>query len=301
MKICFKQVCLLPVLFIVFGIFTVPAWAEQIVVVKAISTGNHTAKEMENKLLARAFETALNLETKKILGIGSVPALQEKVLSPNIDELVMSYREIGRNVSNGTMQLKMGIVVDSDQLKKILKRSGYYYTVHKPLVFALKTKGLTSDQKEEIDRLKAVSGMRSRPGAKPQLTIFKSEDSRVHARLKYADQTFSAVHREMDELWFDIWSSYFSLDSIHDDYFYTLSLNIEGWSTVEAINLFDSRLADWKKCVENKELSKVIIDKGNIRADWKVETQDIYNLRKKLNRFVKQRALDFRLVSREKK
>lgn len=301
MKIFLKKICLLFVLFVVLGIFTVTAWAEQIVVVSAISTGNNTAGEIEKKLLTRAFETALNLETKKILGISSAPALQEKVLYPNMDELVMSYREIDRTVSNGTIQLKMGIAVDSEQLKKNLKRSGYYYTAHKPLIFTLKTKGLTPDQEEEIDRLKAVSGMRSRPGAKPELTVYRSEDSRVHARLAYGGQTFSSVHRELDELWFDIWSSYFSLESIHDDYFYTLSLSIEGWSTVEAINLFDSRLADWKECVESKELSKVIIDQGNIRADWKVETQDIYSLRKKLTRFLNQRALDFRLTSREKK
>jgi hypothetical protein len=281
----------------ILALFSLPVRAGQVVSVQSPLEGENSLSEVENKLISEAFETALNLEVKEMLGVNPPPLLKNKLLLPHMNELIMSYSEVGRTHSDTSLELEIEVQIDRDFLRKQLKGSGYYYTAYNPIVFELKTSGLDPEDRQQIDQLKAMSGMRSRPGADPLLSITKDGNKRFKARLEYKDESLVAVHRDPQELWFNIWSKYFSQKDVRDEFVYSLRLSIGGWPTVEAMRMFDQRFSDWNKAVEKKQLVEVTSEYGRLSGKWRVETRDVHVLQKRLAHFSEKRALDFKLVS----
>lgn len=271
--------------------------AAQIVSVQSSVDRDKGVGDTERELVSEAFKTALSLEAKEILGATPPPLLKKKLLLPRLNELVMSYSELDRNLSGDSLELKMQVWIDRDLLMDLLKESGYYYSAYRPVVFALETRGLTPEEEQEIDRLKAMSGMHSRPGSEPRLSVFKSDNKRWKARMKYKDKSLTAVHRDPEGLWMDIWSKYFSQKEVRSEFIYTLHLTVTDWSTVEAMRLFDNRISGWDKALESKRLTEVVSEHGTLTAEWELETRDALLLQRRLARFCGKRALDFRLTS----
>lgn len=281
----------------VLVLFSFPVRAGQTVSVRMPLDGEKSLSEVEDKLVSEALETALSLETKEMLGVSPTPLLKNKLLLPQMDQLVMSYSEVGRIHSDSALKLRIEVRIDRDSLRKLLKESGFYYSAYSPIVFELKTTGLTLRERQTIDRLKAMSGMRSRPGGNPVLTVSRDATERWTARMEYKDKSLAAVHRDPQELWFSIWSKYFSQKDVRDKFVYSLHLSIGGWPTVEAMRLFDELFTGWNKAVENKQLMEVISDYGRLIGKWRVETRDVHLLQRRLAGFSEKRALDFKLVS----
>ncbi len=273
------------------------AHAGQKVTVEKDLTAGGQKKQTEQKLTTQAFKTALTLQTKEILGSKPVPLLKKELLYPNLDDLVMSYREIARKEDNSTVRMDMEVEIDKSYLKQLLKKSGFYYSAYRPVVFELVTKGLSEEDKATIARLKTMSGMQSRPGSNPKVVITKTEDNRWKSRLEYEEKTLVSVNRKPRKMWFDLWGEYFSLSEIKNDFFYSMRLFIKGWSTIEALRMFNSDLGGWEKAIEDMKLVEVISQNGVVEGVWRVETRAIHRLRKKLQNFVRQKNMDFELVS----
>lgn len=281
----------------VLVLFSFPVRAGQTVSVQTPLDGEKSLSEVEDKLVSEAFETALSLETKEMLGVSPPPLLMNELLLPQMDQLIMSYSEVGRTHSDSALELRIEVRIDRDSLRKLLKESGYYYSAYSPIVFELKTTGLTLRERQTIDRLKAMSGMRSRPGAEPVLTLSRDAKERWTARMEYKDKSLAAVHRDPQELWFSIWSRYFSQKEVRDEFVYSLQLSIGGWPTVEAMRLFDERFSGWNRAMEKKQLVEVVSAYGRLTGKWRVETRDVHLLQRRLAGFSEKRALDFKLVS----
>jgi hypothetical protein len=256
---------------------------------------NATEVLSHSDVVQAGFVKAVNQEALAILPGEITPArtkLLANYLAPRAGGYILSYSEIGVDPAP-TRTLVLDVTVNRPALKQSLKRLGVFYTVDRPQPFDLRLSGGAQAFWEDIGRLTMLSGLEVEDGADPKLSLSLGEDETLTGTLTSGERTWTAQSTEMEPLWVDLWSKWFTRPEAEEGVFRESRLVVTGWFSPDGVRAFDKLLATWEQEVESTELADVQMLPDGITARWKVRTLDRALLEDRLSEYLPGRGLSY--------
>lgn len=207
--------------------------------------------------------------------------------------------------------LVMDVTVNRAGLKQDLQRLGVFYTLSETVSYNLTLEGEAQASWDEIGRLQTLSGLVARADASSQITI-KAQERELTKKEKRAgvkrallwtgslsaeEDAWSAVGDSLEEVWFRLWSGYFTRPGVGAGLMDSFSLIVSGWFAPDGVKAFDAELSGWDDVVENAALVDIAMRSAGIEAVWSVTALDRSALDSRLAEVLPGRGLEWKFVA----
>lgn len=268
-----------------------PSWAgEQIVSVKAQAEPDLGGSQREQAMLA-----ALVRESETLLPGSLAPARRNLLagfLRTRHEKYILSYSQLaGSSPEERVWQIQ----VNTQALVTLLKDLGIYYTFNASLPYSLELVHQDDRGTKRIAELEMLSGLNRSNGLHPALRVQATSDGSWNGRLQSENQDWTANEKDVDDLWLELWSNFFSHPESIPALVQSLDIRINGWSTISAISGFCQQLQSWPQLVDRSTLVQITGDSGGLHAHWQILTLQREQLKERLDRYTGSRGLDWKI------
>jgi hypothetical protein len=235
----------------------------------------------------------------------SLSMLQEDILPGRVQVLRDHFEESPRrfvqrfsekNVKETPTGLTMSVDVTLNRktLKKELQRIGVFYTADAPRAYSLDLSGGTAEDLEKLGRLQILTGVFVQSGVSPELTLEHGQDGLWKGWLSGNENLIMESSRNLDQVWFNLWSRHFSQGGAVDSLVSDVLLQAAGWESAEAARSFGESLKQWDKAVDSSWLLQISMDPDHVTAVWRIKTSRRQDLDVLLEESLSLRGISYR-------
>ncbi|MFP4049199.1 MAG: hypothetical protein ACLFT8_04555, partial [Desulfovermiculus sp.] len=187
------------------------------------------------------------------------------------------------------------VQVNTDEVIKLLKELGVYYTVNNSLTYRLELINHGGSRQDRISDLELLSGCTQGNVQHPLFKIQTTSDGKLQGILEGQRNKWTASGDNVEELWWSLWARYFSSSEEIRSFVQEVLVRIKGWSTLSAISGFSRQLTNWPQVVDQSSLVSLRGDSYGLHGWWKVITPQSRALHKRLEEFSRSRDLDLKV------
>ncbi len=223
--------------------------------------------------------------------------LLAEMLRLRAGEFVHGYTEQGEIDTPQGQALRLSVDVNKRGLKRTLTSMGLMRKDALPTPYQLQLDGPDAAW-GIIGRLQLLTGVEPAAGADLRVELTKSEDM-WRGKLTQSDATSllaAQVGENLESVWWDLWSRYFTESSAQADSAAGLELVMQGWYTADGVQAFDAMLRSWENLMDDAELASVTLEAATLTARWRVYGARVAALQSRLAGYVKDRGLTYELA-----
>ncbi|MFW5487051.1 MAG: hypothetical protein ACNI3A_01265 [Desulfovibrio sp.] len=300
-RISFVPVLLLGLTFF-FCTGSRPVLAAQVTVFLPYEKGASSVKQ-EGELKDLGFVEAVYTEALGLLP-GQLGELRgrylKEFLAPRAGHFVLSYSQGAVVKKEEGAQATMDVRVNRGALKSLLQRLGLFNTLQAGMPFTLSFKGPMPEDIGQLNHLQVLSGVVPDTTSQPDLEVStRLADGKTiwRARLVSGEDFWEAAGPNLDDVWYRVWSGFFSRKATTLESRAELPLTVSGWFFPEGASAFDQVLASWDPLVSHRTLQNVNLNGVGVSARWSVAFSDRNELEARLAEYTHSRGLSFILGS----
>jgi len=262
---------------------------------------NVSTMEQRQKAMNLAFAQAVVNESLKMLP-GSLAEERQALLKlyylDRAGNYVQGYRQISATPRDGGLSLTMDVTVNRRALRDSLKKLGVYYTVSQPVSASFHTQGNLDQQGiDELKSLMELSGIERGLDVLPEFHLQREGEKLWRGTLVMDGLQWTAVKKDVPEVWFDLWGRYFETRAKQDDSSSFTQLRVNGWFTPDGVHDFDRVLQSWDSAVQEVRLVEMEMLPSGVAAVWKLRVVNLALLRSRLDAFLPDRGLSYGVSS----
>ncbi len=295
-----------PVLFflLILSFVASPVWAWQQVKVEMPLEDDSSFRQMERKVLRKGFNLAVIQEASRIVP-GELDQVRSDILSEHlfrqIDDYILGYRIFARQELEDSMAMEMEVNVDSGALRAELQNLGVYYTSAGFWSYDLGTRGAGPEDFQLLQRLQLVTGVKVDADAETSVELQRIAGGQWSGIIRHKNLYHQITGGDLSDVWFGLWSYFFSQQEVVTALTQELTLVTRGWTTTEAVKIFNERLISWEKEVESGRILYVHNNVPDLRAAWSLTSFNADYLEKRLERYLPGRGVYFNIYDTNKR
>ncbi len=274
--------------------FTLAAQAAQVQIEEPFS-GETTATAARQTAMDKGFAQAALTEAQGLLPQPLDERRQEVLkdyLTRRGSRFVQSYKETGFESLPDKVRLTLDVVVNRDELSRHLQHLGVVSTSGGALrgVTLTLTKLLPADR-QAVDRLMALSGLKAEPGLWPELVLERAGGGQFTGQVKTQERSWSTRDKDLDVVWFNLMSNVFSVQEAKPQALSGARLKVEGWASPDGVQEFDRVLKSWEGEAAAVYLLGVSLEAGGVSATWNLRVVNQAGLEARLKEYLPQYGL----------
>lgn len=222
--------------------------------------------------------------------------LLREALSGLAVEYVLGYAEQEPEITGWGAVLHVDVRVNRQALRGFLQSIGLYYTLDRPVGYALEAGGLAAADAALVADMETLSGLRRGGAGSPVLRLSRDPGRGWQGVLGFEGQTWSAQAADLPRLWAALWGNYFALDRVRQGFEQRLLLTTRGWSSAVDAQGFDLVLRGWGLEAGEVRMVGVSLGPGRVQAGWEIVTMDDAGLQARLEAALRERGIDYVLT-----
>ncbi|XPV74856.1 MAG: hypothetical protein ACNI27_09410 [Desulfovibrio sp.] len=208
---------------------------------------------------------------------------------------VLGYKIESAVLTEEGLTVQLTVRVNRPVLREKAIGLGIPMTAGTPLPFALHFLGgeLAQDDLDTLNNLLILSGVEQQSGAKPELTLERTESGIWKGTLDAGIRVWNTQYPNLEGLWFPLWEKFFKQEKISASDNNQLTLRVAGWFTPDGVYDFDQQIRQWTDAAGDIALEKVDLTPARISAHWVLSPVDEAYLRRLLDEYAPDRGLDY--------
>lgn len=222
-------------------------------------------------------------------------AALERVLDSRAEEYVLGWEEVEYLPTEWGAVLHLNVRVNREALQDFLRALGTYYTRDHQIGYQLDPQGLEPEQLEAVQSLELLSGVRDDGSDVLILRLALLSEGGWQGVLDYEGMVWTAVGRDLPEIWASLWGNYFRLERVRGGFEDSVTLLTQGWGAARDIQGFDRHLRDLGISMDSIELLGVTVQSGRYQANWRIMGMDRETLERHLHQYFQERPVSFNL------
>lgn len=246
-------------------------------------------------LTDKAFAQAVQAEAQSLLPQSLDPRrldLLRDYLGRRGGRFIQSYKELSLEAGSGTARITLDVTVNRDELLKHLQRLGIAHTADGNLRgVSLSTAGLLPADRQAVDRLMVLSGLRAETGVWPELVVERAGAAMFAGQVKTQERSWPARDKDLETLWFELVSRVFSVQEVKPQALSGARLEVSGWASPDGVQEFDRTLKGWEAEVSAVVLQGMTLQAGGVTATWNVKVLNKGGLEARLKEYLPQHGL----------
>ena len=208
---------------------------------------------------------------------------------------MLGYKEYASSANEDGLMMTLDVTINRPLLRQYLQQCGVSVTALAPRPFTLEmlADGLTADDSLTLHNLMTLSGLTPVDGALPKLSLSRTSGGMWKGTLTTDKTLWSAVNKELPELWYSLWVHYFAGGDTALAGSALRVLKVSGWFSPGGVQDFDSVLRGWDGAVQAADLLDMNLQASRIEARWAVRVVNGGLLESRLEEYLPARGLSY--------
>lgn len=259
---------------------------------------------LRNQAMAEGFALAVLDAAKPMLPAPLNEARAElfkEYLADHAKPFVLGYNILSSQDMDAGLIVRMDVKVNKKTLREGLKRMGFFATAQGAKVAAVAwPDDLDEEALAQLRGLVTLTNIQVTDSVLPSFTLTRGPKEAYKARLTLGDREWMAGGKDMATVWFELWGKYFSRSEAKSFRSSTQLLSISGWFSPDGVLEFDRVLRDWDSAIQEVKLVEMDMQPAGVGASWDVRIVNMNRLNSKLQAYLPQRGLSFKLSENDR-
>lgn len=191
--------------------------------------------------------------------------------------------------------LRMDVKVNKKTLREGLKGMGLFVTTQAFLPATVSFDNLDEEQAAQLQGLVSLTGIQVTDDVLPSFILTQGAEKIYKARLVLEDREWIAGGKDMPNVWFELWTKYFSRSEAKASQVASQLLSISGWFSPDGVLEFDRVLRHWDSAIQEVRLVEMDMQPAGVGASWDVRILNADRLNMMLQAYLPQRGLSYQL------
>lgn len=214
---------------------------------------------------------------------------------------VQGYRTIRSEVTEHGLSLTMDVTINRQAVRESLQKIGLYYTLEKPIPATFRQQGALDEVSlAELQSLMHLTGIVRGLDVLPEFILQRENKKLWRGTLIVSGRQWVAVKKEIADVWYELWASYFTSHGQQNSATAATCLRINGWFTPDGVYDFDQILQGWDSAVQDVHLVEMEMLDSGVTAAWRMRVLNQPMLQSKLDNFLLDRGLSYGFDGQEK-
>ncbi len=262
-------------------------------------------ENIDNKqILNECFSYSIKEEIEKILPYKIDEEKLDRILdylkrNNLIDDFVLFYKE--KEIERNSEFLKKHVIVglNSLQIKKFLKDTGFYYAPLYGWKCFIDLNGLNNKFLNDLQDIISISNCTSINSSDYDVSIEIGCDKKctlVWGRMNYKDYGWEVTDKSINNLWLRLWDNFIKITPIEKRFTKNILLSINGLGTIFELRQMDKELkSDLVLIVDKMKLAGFKVKPWGIVGEWNIQIlpSKIDVLKSSLDRILSSKALQY--------
>ncbi|WP_419787770.1 hypothetical protein [Pseudodesulfovibrio sp.] len=287
-------------LVLVSSLWCAAAGAAEVRVFKPMEEGV-SAMQLRASAMAEGFAQAV-LDASENMLPGKLDEARveyfKEYLTDRAEPYIMGYKVLSTESSEAGLILNLDVTVNKQALRQGLKGLGLMTTAVRPVPASV---ALPADLDGEtlvlMQHLEVLSGLQVADEGLPRFTLERAREKDVYrGRLETKEREWTSVGKDIPGLWYKLWSHYFIREEEAEARAEEHSLSVTGWFTPDAVLEFDRVLRGWDSSVQDVQLEDMDMQSTGVGATWTFRLLNGDRLASRLQAFLPQRGLSYKIA-----